>query len=211
MVESVNTKNGLKKDATKLRLYQRPISPVAGLRLQESPTHLKKIEMEKRNPIQAYKRILAKDKDWDWCFLLVLEKKKLQRMRDYLSEARRHVGWEQNVRELNICIRLIDIITEEDSTYKTWIKRRYIGEMKWKKREDGCFELLDAGIDNSVSFPCYINTRNERRFFRDEPIKNARKYGNEGAAQTYSVSLRKLKAMHLYNLIREYKMWEWWD
>lgn len=34
----------------------------------------------KNNTVRAYKSILQKDKDWDYGFLLNLEKKKLQRM-----------------------------------------------------------------------------------------------------------------------------------
>ncbi len=170
-----------------------------------------KRKLHRRNPIHAYKRLLANDHDWDWCFLLALEKKKLQRMRDYIGEAQRHVGWEQNVRDMSVCIKLIDIILEDDAAYRTWMEKRSVGDVKWKERDDGLFELIDAGIDDSVPFPCHINERNERRFFRDEPIKNARRNGRWGAAITYSVNLRTRKAMHLYNLIREYKMWEWWD
>ena len=39
--------------------------------------------MKERSPIHAYKRLLARDHDWDFAFLIALEKKKLQRMHDY--------------------------------------------------------------------------------------------------------------------------------
>ena len=41
--------------------------------------------MKKRSPIHAYKRLLARDQDWDYAFLIALEKKKLQRMHDYFK------------------------------------------------------------------------------------------------------------------------------
>lgn len=41
--------------------------------------------MKKRSPIHAYKRLLARDQDWDFAFLIALEKKKLQRMHDYFK------------------------------------------------------------------------------------------------------------------------------
>ena len=37
--------------------------------------------MKRKNPICAYKRLLANDHDWDYGYLIALEKKKLQRMR----------------------------------------------------------------------------------------------------------------------------------
>jgi len=36
--------------------------------------------MKRKNPIYAYKRLLANDHDWDYGYLIALEKKKLQRM-----------------------------------------------------------------------------------------------------------------------------------
>lgn len=41
--------------------------------------------MKRRNPIHAYKRLLAKDYDWDYAYLIALEKKKLQRMHDCIT------------------------------------------------------------------------------------------------------------------------------
>ena len=40
---------------------------------------------KRRNPIHAYKRLLAKDYDWDYAYLIALEKKKLQRMHDCIK------------------------------------------------------------------------------------------------------------------------------
>ena len=41
--------------------------------------------MKRRSPIHAYKRLLADDHDWDYAYLIALEKKKLQRMHDYIE------------------------------------------------------------------------------------------------------------------------------
>lgn len=66
--------------------------------------------MKRRSPIHAYKRLLADDQDWDYAYLIALEKKKLQRMRDYIDSEGHYEGKELTVRELAICIRLIDIL-----------------------------------------------------------------------------------------------------
>ena len=43
------------------------------------------MNMKRRNPIHAYKRLLAKDQDWSYAYLIALEKKKLQRMHDCIK------------------------------------------------------------------------------------------------------------------------------
>lgn len=41
---------------------------------------------KKGNVVKAYKRLLQSDRDWDYSFLLELERKKLRRMADYFSK-----------------------------------------------------------------------------------------------------------------------------
>ena len=120
---------------------------------------LKEKAMKRRNPIHAYKRLLAKDYDWDYAYLIALEKKKLQRMHDCIKRENHLVNNEFVVREIAICIRLIDIFMENDAVYNTWLDR----------------------------------------------------LGNRDLAIYATVSLRQQKALHLYHLIREYKLLGWWD
>ena len=120
---------------------------------------LKEKAMKRRNPIHAYKRLLAKDYDWDYAYLIALEKKKLQRLHDCIKRENHLVNNEFVVREIAICIRLIDIFMENDAVYNTWLDR----------------------------------------------------LGNRDLAIYATVSLRQQKALHLYHLIREYKLLGWWD
>ena len=166
---------------------------------------------KKRNPIQAYKRLLANDHDWDYGYLIALEKKKLQRMHDYIEREGHFENSSLVVRELAVCIRLIDIFMEDDAVYNTWLHKSFSGDMKFLKREDGLYELDDTDRKPIVDFPIYVNVRNERRFFRATPIKNAQAEGNRDSAILSIVSLRQLKALHLYHLIRDYKLFGWWD
>lgn len=128
---------------------------------------------------------------WDYAYLLQIEKRKLQEMGKYFKKHQRTVGWEYQVREINICIKLIDIILENDIHYKSWLKASY-------------------GYNTPrtpVKFPVYINARNYKRFCPT--------YGgfNEDSGIYWSLmaDYRRVKAMHLYNKIRAYKMFEWWD
>ena len=82
------------------------------------------ITMKKqRSPIHAYKRLLANDHDWDYAYLIALEKKKLQRMRECIKEEHHLANNEFVVRDIGICIRLIDIFMENDAVYSTWLDR----------------------------------------------------------------------------------------
>ena len=97
--------------------------------------------MKRRSPIHAYKRLLADDQDWDYAYLIALEKKKLQRMRDYIDSEGHYEGKELTVRELAICIRLIDIFMEDDAVYNTWLHQSFSGELKFRKLENDLYEL----------------------------------------------------------------------
>ena len=167
--------------------------------------------MKRRSPIHAYKRLLADDQDWDYAYLIALEKKKLQRMRDYIDSEGHYEGKELTVRELAICIRLIDIFMEDDAVYNTWLHQSFSGELKFRKLENDLYELDDTDRKPIADFPVYVNVRNERRFFRATPIRDAQQKGERDRAIFSIVSLRQQKALHLYHLIREYKLLIWWD
>jgi hypothetical protein len=166
--------------------------------------------MKKRNPIHAYKRLLAEDVDWDYRCLIALEKKKLQRMHDCIkcNSCLEHKDYV--VRDIAICIRLIDIFMEEDAVFKSWLHQSFSGEMKYTKVEDNLYELDYLDDQSIIDFPAYVNVRNERRFFRRTPIKDALYAGNRTSAILSITILRQEKAFHLYHLIREYKLFEWW-
>ena len=138
------------------------------------------MKKKQRSPIHAYKRLLANDHDWDYAYLIALEKKKLQRMRECIKEEHHLANNEFVVRDIGICIRLIDIFMENDAV-----------------------SLADL--------PVYVNVRNERRYFRSTPIKDALSENRRDWSIHLKISLRKQKALHLYHLIREYKLFDWWD
>ena len=167
--------------------------------------------MKRRNPIHAYKRLLTNDKDWDYAYLIALEKKKLQRMHDCIKRENHLANNEFVVRDIAICIRLIDIFMEDDAVYNTWLHKSYSGKMKFIKRADGLYELDESNERPIAEFPVYVNIRNERRFFRYTPIKDALAEDNRFFVIHYTISLRQQKALHLYHLIREYKLFSWWD
>ena len=170
------------------------------------------MKKKRRNPIHAYKHLLAKDYDWDYSYLIALEKKKLQRMRDCIKQEHHLANNEFVVRDIGICIRLIDIFMEDDPVYKTWLDRSYSGtKLRFRKLEDGNYELVDDDRKPLADIPVYVNVRNERRFFRKTPIKESLAEDRREWTIRLKISLRQQKALHLYHMIREYKLFDWWD
>ncbi len=155
------------------------------------------MKKKQRSPIHAYKRLLANDHDWDYAYLIALEKKKLQRMRECIKEEHHLANNEFVVQDIGICIRLIDIFMEN--------------RLRFRKLEDGNYELVDDDRKPLADLPVYVNVRNERRYFRSTPIKDALSENRRDWPIHLKISLRKQKALHLYHLIREYKLFDWWD
>ena len=107
---------------------------------------------------------------------------------------------------------LIDIFMENDAVYSTWLDRSYSGtRLRFRKLEDGNYELVDDDRKPLADLPVYVNVRNERRYFRSTPIKDALSENRRDWPIHLKISLRKQKALHLYHLIREYKLFDWWD
>ncbi len=167
-------------------------------------------KVKKKNPIRAYKRLFAEDVDWDFRCLIALEKKKLQRMHDCIKSESYLEHKDFVVRDIAICIRFIDIFMEEDAVFKSWLHQSFSGEMKYTKLDDNLYELEGVDEQAILDFPKYVNVRNERRFFRRTPIKDAQTEGNRIKVIHFITRLRQEKALHIYHLIREYKLFEWW-
>lgn len=86
--------------------------------------------------VKKYHKILKEDKDYDWEFMLDLERFKLKRMAQYFSKSQVVSDWEIIVKEINLCIKLIDIITERDipgNFYDGTKKLPYINAKNYKR------------------------------------------------------------------------------
>lgn len=143
---------------------------------------------------RKFRRIWGKP--WDWYYLLHLEQVKLKEMADYFEKKNRFVGVEKVVKDIRICIKLIDIICEKDAPYKSWLHQNY-GK-----------PLTDFEHFEKVPFSKYINVKNANRF-----LKTINYVANPDSRiyQTLLVEYRKMKALALYNKIRTYKLFSWWD
>lgn len=132
-----------------------------------------------------------------WCYgyLLAIEQRKLKEMAAYFKKTKRHVGWEYQVRDCELCVKLIDIIMEQDPYYKSWINQAY-GENYVENRP--------------IKFPVHINVRNSYRFWKSFE-ENIQKYKDFKILEGMKSHLRSTKALYLYNKIRSYRMYNWWD
>lgn len=129
-----------------------------------------------------YRKILWNDKQFDFGYLLELEKLKLQLMiKEFKTHP--HTDHTSNIRWMQICIKLIDIIQEDDSA------------------------LEYSNVPNTEKFKLvkYINIRNASRFKFD-------KAAFESKGQIFiKECLRQRKALYLYSAIRYNYIFEWWD
>lgn len=100
------------------------------------------MKKKRRNPIHAYKHLLAKDYDWDYGYLIALEKKKLQRMHDYFKISDIAEDNKYTTRDLGICLKLIDIFMENDGVHNTLLERAYSGtRIQFRKLDDGNYAM----------------------------------------------------------------------
>lgn len=139
---------------------------------------------------RKFRRIWGKP--WDFSYLLELEQYKLKEMLTYFKKSQATIGWEYQVRDIELCIKLIDIILEKDQYYRSWLHNSYGGDRPHRESK----------------FPVYINVKNYKRFW---PTLASFKETDSPIYVSLCTSLRMAKAMHLYNKIRSYRMITWWD
>ena len=133
-----------------------------------------------------------KQHEWDWGFMLDVEKRKLQRTcKWYEDNNMGHLenGW-YNYRNMKLCIKLLNVIAEE----KPWY--HYEGEYSWNSRADDSKWILHN----------YVNIRNADRFLDKFDMKLLEKCPN-----LIRMDLRPEKAWRLYCYIREKHFKYWWD
>lgn len=129
---------------------------------------------------------------WDYEYLLQLEQRKLKEMAAYFKKSQLTVGWERQTAECELCVKLIDIILEKDTDVRIWLKSNF------ENRTDET---------PYRPFAKYVNLRNVNRFSPELDTDIRPGIIRDSAI----VEIRKVKALHLYNLIRNYRMFTWWD
>ena len=138
--------------------------------------------------IFKYIKLSYNDWDWDYCYMLILEKAKLEDMARYYATCNiAETDWAV-ARDAKICIKLIDIISGEDSSY----------DVKYNQK------------DFDVIITKYVNIKNIKRFDVPNYFSSAYKT-NVDLRYLIKDDLRIKKAWNLYCKIREYNMRDWWN
>lgn len=135
--------------------------------------------------------LARRDFDWDYAYMLEMERAKLEYMAKYFTESRIAEHDWAVARDAKICIRLIDIIIGNDSSYvmKDNEKKPF---MEW--------DLVEIKK---------VNLKNAERFLSKERID---RYRDNPRMKVYlKDDLRIEKAWNLYCKIREYNMRSWWN
>lgn len=133
-----------------------------------------------------------KGSPWDCDFLYDLEKVKIQEMCHYIEKTRRFVGWERVVRDMKLCMSLIDIFTQKKDLFGIEYEEGYENRPVHE-------QIKHMKIKSMMR----VNTKNIHRF-----IKNEKVYG---FYESYPYELYILKAKYLYHKIRNEKDFDWWD
>lgn len=143
-------------------------------------------------------KVCWKGRAWDYAFLYKLEQAKIKEMVNYHKKHQRFVGVEQVIRNMEICIKLIDIFLEEDKLF------HYTGDIKFEPLEDGNYEFKN----NDLKYHCdvKVNLRNIKRFITDDSFEYFKKFYKE-----YPHEFFILKAKALYHKIRFENDGTWWD
>lgn len=159
----------------------------------------------KKTTTKVYDKILRKDHDFDYAYLLILERFKLKRMIESFELASMpHENTWECVRDMKICVKCIDIILEDDEYSKSYL-HKFSDEkfdLKFEPNDKGTY-TLDTSSWETPTFDHHVNVKNAKRF------DVGTDYANESLMNHIKMDLRQVKALRLYNSIRN-KMFKWW-
>ena len=132
-----------------------------------------------------------KDQDWDYAYMLYMEKAKLEDMAKYYATSHITTTDWAVARDARICSKLIDIINGDDASYAL------------KYKEKGQWDNFKV---NKLK---RVNTKNWKRFIRYGQFSEQLK--DKDLRDMMEDDLRVEKAWSLYCKIRQYNMRSWWN
>lgn len=137
---------------------------------------------------------------WDETYLYELEYAKIQEMMNHHKRTKRFEGWEKVVRDMQICLNLIDIINEKKDLYD------YSGDCEFVPVK-GNPDLHE--LKGNMTYKCLVkvNLKNYKRFFIYRGYSESE--GDVIKRHPHELYIRKAK--YLYHKIRMERDLEWWD
>ena len=151
--------------------------------------------------------IIWKDRDWDDHFIFEVLKFKIKNTAKYTEKKQRFVGWEDEVRYMRICEKLMGRIQNE--YYQTEYQDYYDFDMSTVPAEDGLYEVVfDVKRDDTAEFvKKYPHAL--RRAKKDPRYENFFKDKKTGGLAVGMI--RHEKARKLLFKILEQRIERWWD
>lgn len=143
--------------------------------------------------------IIWNDREYDYLFMLKIEKKKIEQMIKFYSND--YYGKDTTLKELKFANHLLDLIINEK--YNDYIS--YDGTVQAKMNDDGKTWSCDLP---TMHFNHYVNLKNVQRFIPHLKYSGLK---NSNYIEFIKMTLYEAKLWHLYFRYKEYKMQNWWD
>jgi len=150
-----------------------------------------------------YIPIIYKDRQWDFYYMHSFEYKKLKRMRDYFMTSNIVVNSKRYAQEIDLAIRLLEIIMEDDKAYRDYLDLNYSGPINFNKPYN----------DAEHKLPIYVNIHNIGKYMVKYTKADIRKFKRsiKGKERLYAMEIRKIKAKYLYYRLLYEHSEDWWD
>ena len=147
--------------------------------------------------IFAWVPLLWKDREWDYGFMLEMERYKLKRMcKWYLkNDFGTAATGERTYKQMMLAVNLLGIILDDDWWAIKNIDQRLFVDGRIIKRDDSDY-VVNA----------YVNINNYKRYLPYLKQETVDKMPN-----LWSVELRQAKAWYLYHRLKCQYMQGWWD
>lgn len=134
---------------------------------------------------------------WDHDYLFSVEHAKIKEMLEWHRKHGKYAGVEHNIRDMQICLSLIEIFTGKRDLF------HFNGKLLSEPTGDGETYRVVESPDFEYVCDVYVNTKNIDRFVEDEKAK--------GFYLIHKDELYMLKARKLYHKIRFEKEIGWWE
>lgn len=167
------------------------------------------IKVGLKNLIKWFK-IIWKDRDYDHYFLFEMIKYKLLFMQDYHASRKFYVGWENNVKWMQICIRLIDKI--QNGTYKIEYQNYVESEFTFNPIEGSDNKLLGIKIlEENLDDYFKIYKREFEKIKKDNPQLDLNKpEGKKYLALLLGLNISEKSKRLLFDILN-WKIKDFWD
>ena len=124
-------------------------------------------------------------------------------MRDYFMTSNIVVNSKRYAQEIDLAIRLLEIIMEDDKAYRDYLDLNYSGPIDFNKPYN----------DAEHKLPVYVNIHNMGKYMVKYTKADIRKFKRsiKGKERLYAMEIRKIKAKYLYYRLLYEHSEDWWD